>query len=362
MTDESYIKLTLELAKKGIGKVSPNPLVGCVIIKDERIIGAGYHEKFGGNHAEVNAINSARENLEGAILYINLEPCSHHGKTPPCVDKIIEKKVKRVVIGTLDMNPVVSGAGIKKLKTAGIEVKVGLLEKECIDLNKFFFKYITKKLPYVTLKAAQTIDGKIADTTGNSKWVSSAASRRHVHLLRAKYDAVLVGSGTVKSDDPTLTVRLTEGRNPKRIILDSKLELSSNHKIFSTNNDKNLIVVTTKNNIDKKRRIKRLNSLGVKILFAKENSDGKINLKSALTELAKNQISSILVEGGCEIYTSFLKENLYDNIILFIAPKLLGSGLPLVNSFGKSTIKNALKVKFVNIESVDDDLYVELSK
>lgn len=362
MTDESYIKLTLELAKKGIGKVSPNPLVGCVIIKDERIIGAGYHEKFGGNHAEVNAINSARENLEGATLYINLEPCSHYGKTPPCVDKIIEKKVKRVVIGTLDMNPVVSGAGIKKLKTAGIEVKVGLLEKECIDLNKFFFKYITKKLPYVTLKAAQTIDGKIADTTGNSKWVSSAASRRHVHLLRAKYDAVLVGSGTVKSDDPTLTVRLTEGRNPKRIILDSKLELSSNHKIFSTNNDKNLIVVTTKNNIDKKRRIKRLNSLGVKILFAKENSDGKINLKSALTELAKNQISSILVEGGCEIYTSFLKENLYDNIILFIAPKLLGSGLPLVNSFGKSTIKNALKVKFVNIESVDDDLYVELSK
>lgn len=361
MTDESYIKLTLELAKKGIGKVSPNPLVGCVIIKDERIIGAGYHEKFGGNHAEVNAINSARENLEGATLYINLEPCSHYGKTPPCVDKIIEKKVKRVVIGTLDMNPVVSGAGIKKLKTAGIEVKVGLLEKECIDLNKFFFKYITKKLPYVTLKAAQTIDGKIADTTGNSKWVSSAASRRHVHLLRAKYDAVLVGSGTVKSDDPTLTVRLTEGRNPKRIILDSKLELSSNHKIFSTNNDKNLIVVTTKNNIDKKRRIKRLNSLGVKILFAKENSDGKINLKSALTELAKNQISSILVEGGCEIYTSFLKENLYDNIILFIAPKLLGSGLPLVNSFGKSTIKNALKVKFVNIESVDDDLYVELS-
>lgn len=361
MTDESYIKLTLELAKKGIGKVSPNPLVGCVIIKDERIIGAGYHEKFGGNYVEVNAINSARENLEGATLYINLEPCSHYGKTPPCVDKIIEKKVKRVVIGTLDMNPVVSGAGIKKLKTAGIEVKVGLLEKECIDLNKFFFKYITKKLPYVTLKAAQTIDGKIADTTGNSKWVSSAASRRHVHLLRAKYDAVLVGSGTVKSDDPTLTVRLTEGRNPKRIILDSKLELSSNHKIFSTNNDKNLIVVTTKNNIDKKRRIKRLNSLGVKILFAKENSDGKINLKSALTELAKNQISSILVEGGCEIYTSFLKENLYDNIILFIAPKLLGSGLPLVNSFGKSTIKNALKVKFVNIESVDDDLYVELS-
>ncbi len=362
MTDESYIKLTLELAKKGIGKVSPNPLVGCVVIKDERIIGAGYHEKFGGNHAEVNAINSARENLEGATLYINLEPCSHYGKTPPCVDKIIEKKFKRVVIGTLDMNPVISGTGIKKLKAAGIEVKVGLLEKECIDLNKFFFKYITKKLPYVTLKAAQTIDGKIADAAGNSKWISSAASRRHVHSLRAKYDAVLIGSGTVKSDDPSLTVRLTEGRNPKRIILDSKLELSPNHKIFSINSDRNLIVVTSRKNIDKKRRIKKINSFGAKIIFAKENSNGKINLRSALTELSKIQIASVLVEGGCEVYTSFLKENLYDNIILFIAPKILGSGLPLVNSFGKSTIKNTLKVKFVNIETLDDDLCVELSK
>lgn len=362
MTDESYIKLAVELAKKGMGKVSPNPLVGCVIIKDERIIGAGYHEKFGGNHAEVNAINSARENLEGATLYINLEPCSHHGKTPPCVDKIIEKKIKRIVIGTLDMNPLISGAGVKKLKAAGIEVKVGLLEKECVELNKFFFKYITKKIPYVTLKAAQTLDGKIADMTGNSKWISSVASRRYVHSLRAKYDAVLVGAGTVQADDPSLTVRLTEGRNPKRIVLDENLELKTDHKIFTGNSDKNLIVVTTKKNIERKRRIKKLNSLGVKILFAKENSDGKINLKSALLELAKNQISSILVEGGSEIYTSFLKENLYDNIILFISPKILGTGLPFVNYFGKNTLKSALKVKFVNVETIDDDLLIELTR
>ena len=249
MTDESYIKLAIELAKKGIGKVSPNPLVGCVIIKDERIIGAGYHEKFGGNHAEINAINSARENLEGAALYINLEPCSHQGKTPPCVDKIIEKKIKRVVVGTLDMNPMISGAGVKKLKAAGIEVKVGLLEKECVELNKFFFKYITKKIPYVTLKVAQTIDGKIADTAGNSKWISSMVSRRRVHSLRTKYDAVLVGAGTVVSDDPSLTVRLTEGRNPKRIILDSNLDLTSEYKIIRNNPDKNLIVVTSKKSI-----------------------------------------------------------------------------------------------------------------
>ena len=362
MTDESYIKLAIELAKKGIGKVSPNPLVGCVIIKDERIIGAGYHEKFGGNHAEINAINSARENLEGASLYINLEPCSHQGKTPPCVDKIIEKKIKRVVVGTLDMNPMISGAGVKKLKAAGVEVKVGLLEKECVELNKFFFKYITQKIPYVTLKAAQTIDGKIADTAGNSKWISSIASRRRVHSLRTKYDAVLVGAGTVLSDDPSLTVRLTEGRNPKRIILDSNLDLTSEYKIIRNNPDKNLIVVTSKKSISKKRRIKKLNSLGAKVLFARENKNGMINLKSAMLELAKNEIASILVEGGSEIYTSFVRENLFDNIVLFISPKILGPGLSFVNAFGNGTLKNALKVKFVNVETIDEDLLVELAR
>lgn len=362
MTDESYIKLCIELAKKGIGKVSPNPLVGCVIIKDERIIGAGYHEKFGGNHAEVNAINSARESLEGATMYINLEPCSHHGKTPPCVDKIIEHKFKRVVIGTLDMNPLISGAGVKKLKSAGIEVKVGKLEKECVELNKFFFKYITKKTPYVTLKAAQTIDGKIADATGNSKWISSAASRRRVHSLRSKYDAVLVGAGTIKADNPRLTVRLTEGRNPKRVILDSNLELATNYKIFTNNDDANLILVTSKKSINRERRVKKLNDLGVKVLFVKQNENGMINLKAALVELAKNQIASVLVEGGSEIYTSFLRENLFDDIVLFISPTILGPGLPFVIDFGKSTIKNALKVKIVNVETIDEDLYVELTK
>jgi diaminohydroxyphosphoribosylaminopyrimidine deaminase / 5-amino-6-(5-phosphoribosylamino)uracil reductase len=362
LTDESYIKLVIELAKKGIGKVSPNPLVGCVIIKDERIVGAGYHEKFGGNHAEVNAINSAKESLEDATLYINLEPCSHKGKTPPCVDKIIEKKFKRVVIGTLDMNPLVSGAGIKKLKAAGIEVRVGLLEKECVELNKFFFKYIIKKIPYVTLKAAQTIDGKIADNGGNSKWISSVASRRQVHSLRAKYDAVLIGVGTVQADDPSLTVRLTEGRNPKRIILDSNLQLSTNHKIFSGNNDNNLIVVASRKSISRIRRIKKLNSLGVTVLFSRGNRDGNINLKSALQELAKHQIASVLVEGGSEIYTSFLHDNLFDNIILFISPKILGPGLSFVNDFGTANLKNVLKLKFVKVENIDDDLLVELTR
>ena len=362
MTDESYIQLAIEIAKKGIGRVSPNPLVGAVIVKHDKILGAGYHEKFGGNHAEINAIEKAKENIEGSTLYINLEPCSHFGKTPPCVDRIIEKKIKRVVVGTLDMNPLVSGKGVRKLKSAGIDVKVGVLENECIKLNKFFFKYITKKLPYVSLKAAQTIDGKIADKYGYSEWISSVPSRKFVHGLRSKYDAVLVGAGTVATDDPRLTVRLVEGRNPKRIVIDTYLKLKMSHKLFSNNNDKNLIVITSKKSIGKKRRINKLLSQGAQVLFAKEESNGRIELKDALRELRKIQIASVLVEGGSEIYTSFIKNNLFDDMFLFISPKILGCGFPVVGSLGIKSLKKSLKVEIRNVERVGDDLLLELSK
>jgi len=362
LTEESYIKLAIEIAKKGDGKVSPNPLVGCIIVKNDRILGAGFHEKFGGKHAEVNAIEKTGNNTEGATLYSNLEPCSHYGKTPPCVDLIISSKIKKVVIGTLDMNPQISGKGVKKLKAAGIEVKVGVLENECIALNKFFFKYITKKLPYVTLKAAQTIDGKIADKTGESSWISSVPSRKYVHSLRAKYDAVLVGAGTVEKDDPKLTVRLTEGRNPKRIILDPNLGLKLNHKIFTRNSDKNLIVITSKKSIGKKRRINKLNSLGVTLLFAKEEKEDRINLKSALRELQKIGIASVLVEGGSQVFTSFIKENLFDDMITFISPKILGCGVPVVGNLGIKQLQKSLKIKINNVEKIGDDVLVEFYK
>ena len=286
MTDESYIKLAIEIAKKGRGSVSPNPLVGCIIVKDERIIGAGYHEKYGENHAEINAINSAKESIEGSTLFVNLEPCSHQGLTPPCVDKIIENKIKRVVIGTLDMNPLVCGNGIKKLKSAGIDVKAGILESECTALNKFFFKHITKKIPYVTLKIAQTLDGKIADSKGDSKWISSLLSRRYVHELRSKYDAVLIGLGTVLKDNPSLTVRLTEGRNPRRVILDTRLRLSTEHKLFSSNSDKKLVIVTSNKSKSKERKIKKIKSKGAEVIFVREDK-GKLNLKNILKELSK---------------------------------------------------------------------------
>lgn len=362
LTDESYIKLSLEIAKKGTGKVSPNPLVGCVIIKNDRIIGAGFHEHFGGNHAEINAIENATEEIEGSTLYVNLEPCSHFGKTPPCVDKIIEKKIKRVVIGTMDMNPLVSGQGIKKLKSAGIDVKVGVLENECILMNKFFFKFITQKLPYVTLKAAQTIDGKIADNLGKSKWISCTASRRYVHKLRAKYDAVMVGIGTVKKDDPSLTVRLTEGRNPKRIVIDTKLNLKLSQSLFLNNHDHNLIIVTSKESLKNGSKIKKLLAHDAKIIFVKETSSNKINLKLTLRQLAKINISSILVEGGNEIFSSFVKQKLFDDMLVFITPKIIGSGLSVVSNLGINGIKQSLKVKIASAEKIGDDVLLKITK
>ena len=362
MTDESYIRLAIEIAKKGAGKVSPNPMVGAVIVKNERILGAGFHEKFGSKHAEINAIEKVKENIEGATLFTNLEPCSHYGKTPPCVDRIISEKIKRVVIGTLDMNPLISGKGVKKLKSAGIDVKVGVLENECIELNKFFFKYVTKKLPYVSLKAAQTIDGKIADKSGESSWISSLQSRKYVHSLRAKYDAVLVGKGTVEKDDPKLTVRLVEGRNPKRVILDANLDIKLSHRIFTKNNDKNLIVITSKKNAGKKRKINKLNSLGALVLFAKEESGEKVDLKSALRELYKIGIASVLVEGGSEVFTSFVKENLFDDMLMFISPKILGCGVPLIGNLGIKNLQKSVKAKIGNVEKIGDDILLELLK
>ena len=362
MTEESYIKLAIEIAKKGMGFVGPNPLVGCVIIKNERIIGAGFHEKYGGKHAEINAIESAIESVEGSSMYINLEPCNHSGHTPPCTSKIIESKIKRVVVGTLDMNPLVSGNGIKKLKSAGIEVKVGILENECVSLNKFFFKYIISGLPYVTLKVAQTLDGRIADEHGESKWISSTQSRRYVHELRSKYDAVLVGAGTVKKDDPNLTVRLVEGRNPRRIMIDTNLSIKSTNKLYLNNGDKKLIIVTSNKNTDKKNKIKRLENCGAHLIYVNEDEKNKLNLKEVLKELGKMKISSILVEGGGGVFTSFVKKNVFDEILLFMGPKILGTGLPTINNIGIKSLRNALKVKIGNCERIGDDLMVELYK
>lgn len=361
MADESYIQLTLEIARRGEGSVSPNPLVGCVVTKNNKIIGAGYHKKYGEAHAEINAINSTTESLEGSTLYVNLEPCSHFGHTPPCVDRIIQEKIKRVVIGTLDLNPI-SGNGVKKLKKAGIDVKVGVLEKECTELNKFFFKYSAQKIPYVTIKAAQTLDGMIADKQYNSGWISSSESRKFVHSLRSKYDAILIGSHTAKMDDPQLTVRLVEGRNPFRIVLDSKLKLRTDLKLFTKNSDKKTILVTTFDSEEKKNKIKKLQALGVKILFIRKNNRNRIHLKSLLKKLAKIEITSVLVEGGGEVFSSFVKQNIFDDILLFINPKILGDGIKTFPECGIKKLKEANKLKIKRSENIGDDILLFLTK
>jgi len=359
VADESYIQLTLELAKRGIGKVSPNPLVGCVITKNNKIIGAGFHTKYGDDHAEINAINSTQETLEGSTLYVNLEPCSHYGNTPPCVDRIIREKIKRVVIGTLDVNPLVNGKSIKKLKDAGVEVKAGLLEKECIELNKFFFKLISKKLPYVTLKAAATLDGKIADVNSNSEWISSSESRKYVHSLRNKYDAVLIGANTALIDNPQLTVRHIDGRNPWRIILDTKLSLPLNLKLFQKNFDKRTVLVISENGLKKKRKLGELEKIGVKIIIVKKQVNNKTDLKFLLKELAKLNITSVLVEGGSKIFTSFIKQKLFDDLLVFISPKLIGEGVLVIQNIGINSIKDAINLKLKSCEVIADDIIAE---
>ncbi|HCY74822.1 MAG TPA: bifunctional diaminohydroxyphosphoribosylaminopyrimidine deaminase/5-amino-6-(5-phosphoribosylamino)uracil reductase RibD [Ignavibacteriales bacterium] len=362
MADESYIQLAIEIAKKGEGSVSPNPLVGCVIVKNNRIIGAGYHQKYGEDHAEINAINSSSESLEGSTLYVNLEPCSHYGKTPPCVERIIKEKIKRVVIGTLDINPLVSGNGVKALKKAGVEVKVGVLEKECIELNKFFFRYITTKLPYITLKAAQTLDGLIADFNNRSDWISSSESRKYVHWLRSRYDAVLIGFETAKKDNPKLTVRLTEGRSPYRVVLDSNLSLKSDLNLFNHNSDNKTIVIASEQSRSKIKKINQLKKSGVTLLFAKSDNDGRLKLKSVIKELSDLQIISVLVEGGSKIYSSFIKQNLFDDIYLFVSPKILGSGLKTFSEIGSKKLSDALKLSIRNSQKLGDDILIELVK
>ena len=324
--DINYIKRCLELAGNGAGNVSPNPLVGSVIVKNGKVIGEGWHEKYGGLHAEANAIKNAVEDPEGATLYCNLEPCCHtNKKTPPCTAKIIESKIKRVVISNTDPNPFVAGKGIALLKSFGIEVKTGLLEDEGKYLNRFFFKHITTGLPYVTLKIAQSEDGKITSEKGKQTWLTGKESAEFVHLQRTLFDAVLIGANTVNIDNPQLNVRMVKGRNPKRIILDGNLASSIDAKIFNDIQSENTILFTGEKS-DKEKGI-QLEGKGIKIIRLAGDLYNKIPLAEVLKVLGSEMIISVFVEGGREIFTRFIKENLFDELIILQAPVTLGRGI-----------------------------------
>lgn len=316
-----FMQRAIYLAKKGLGHVSPNPLVGCVIVKNGRIIGEGYHGHFGGPHAEINAIENATEPVTGNDVYVTLEPCSHHGKTPPCVDRLIQEQVKKVFIAMKDPDPRVNGRGIRKLAEAGIEVNVGHMKTEARELNRFFIHFIRTGRPYIILKAATTMDGFIADRAGNSKWISSSRSRSEVHLLRSQVDAVLVGAGTVRADNPKLNVRIVEGRNPRKIILNKSGKLPPESYVFTDNT----ILVTAPAAMPEEKK-KQFTNIGVHLL-----EDNGPELAPLLRSFATMGLASLLVEGGAEIFGAFVEQGLVDEFLIYVAPVILGDGKRLFN-------------------------------
>ncbi len=358
MDDIFYMKRVVQLAKRGIGYVSPNPLVGSVIVKNGRILSEGYHAYFGGPHAEKIALSklSERERLN-ATLYVNLEPCCHHGKTPPCTDLIVQSKLSRVVIGASDPNPLVQGKGIEILRNAGMKVDTGILENQCQKLNDPYFKYITSNKPYVTLKIAQTVDGRIATDHGSSRWITGQSTRRFVHRLRKEHDAILVGSHTIIMDDPELTVRMVHGKNPRRIILDRLLDIPLKSRVLQSSQSQNTIIVTTtKIPPDKIHKIKEM---GIMHWQVKSDSSGSIHFPSLWKKMIKEGIISVLVEGGKEVFTSFLRSGEVDRIIVCMAPIFFGEGLSVFGDLGVHMPDEAIQLKEMSWNRKGSDMILE---
>ena len=360
MNDILIMKRVLELAKKGTSFASPNPLVGTVIIKNDHIISEGYHEKYGEKHAEIAAIEEASQSLEGATLYCNLEPCISkipNKKTPSCTERIIREQIKRVVISTKDPNPYVNGRGIKLLKENKVEVVENILYDEAKVLNERYFKFIKTGNPFIHLKIAQSIDGRIATINGNSKWITNQTALKKVHELRSQYDAILVGANTVIKDDPSLTVRLTNGKDPYRIILDNDLETSINSKLFSgIYKQKTLVFTSLKKGSNK---FKKFMDHGIQIISIPIEDVKNLDLYEIIKYLGKMNISSILVEGGGKIFTSFIKKRLFDKISIFIAPVLIGTGIESIGDLGIQSLKEAYRLERVKYEIIDQQVLIE---
>ena len=316
--DKKYMERALELAALGEGYVNPNPMVGAVVVKDGKIVGEGYHKKYGGPHAEVFALEEAGEKAEGATIYVTLEPCSHYGKTPPCAKKIIDMGIKRCIIASLDPNPLVSGRGIKMMTDAGIEVVTGIMEKEALELNRVFMKYISTKVPYLFLKCGITLDGKIASRTGNSKWITNELAREKVQKLRNKYMGIMVGINTVLADDPSLTARIENGRNPYRVVIDPFLDIPIDSKFVNFEDGKS-ILITSYNNVEKER-ISFLKKKNVNVIFL-EGIDFK--LYDILKKIGEIGIDGVLLEGGSFLISKAFSEDVIDGGEIFIAPKIL---------------------------------------
>ena len=355
------MKKALALAAKGAGMTSPNPMVGAVIVKGDKIIAAGYHRKAGTPHAEILALKKAGTRARGATLFITLEPCCHTDKrTPPCTKSIINAGIKKAVVAMKDPNPKVNGRGLKELANAGIKTKCGIMGKEAKELNEAFIKFITKKEPFVILKIAESIDGKIATSKGRSKWITGENSRRYVHELRSSVDAVLTGIGTVLKDNPLLTSRIRGGKNPYRIIVDTNLRIPLNAKVIKHKDHKTIIAAISKSKIQNPKKINKLKNLGVQVLIVKAKN-GKVDLKALLKELGKLNIMSLMIEGGSSINASALSDKVVDKVMFFIAPKIIGGADSITSVGGKSPalLKNALRINNLQIKKMGEDLLLE---
>ena len=356
--DEKYMDLALELAEKGRGYVNPNPMVGAVVVKDGEIVGKGWHKFYGGPHAEVYALDEAGAKAEGATIYVTLEPCSHFGKTPPCAEKIKKMKIKKCVIACLDPNPIVAGRGKKILEEAGIEVVVGVREKEAKELNKVFMKYITEKNPYLFLKCAITLDGKIATNERDSKWITNEKSREKVQFLRHEYMGIMVGINTLINDNPRLTARIENGVNPFRIVVDPHLCTPLESNFVNMADDNKSIIVTSKEN-EKNDKITELENKNVKIIYM-EGYDFSVH--EILKKIGELKIDSVLLEGGSYLISKAFKENRIDGGEIFIAPKILGGGLPFIDDFDFKEIKDCFHLENVKFNVYDDNISVEFHK
>lgn len=362
MTKEDYMKLAIELAKEAQGYTSPNPMVGCVVVKNGEIIATGYHEKYGGFHAERNALTKVDINYEGADLYVNLEPCCHYGKTPPCTDIIIEKKISRVFVGSMDTNPLVKGKGVKILRNHGIYVETGILEEECRKLNETFYYSIEHKIPFVAMKYAMSMDGKIAAYTGDSKWVTSEESRKDTQFLRKKYKGIMVGINTVLRDNPFLTLRMEgETISPVRIICDSNLRIPLECNIVNTASDYRTIVACKKSIKDSDcKKIKKLQAKNVEVVFVDEKAGQGIDLRKLMEEMYNRKIDGILLEGGGTLNAAMLKEKLVNKVYAYIAPKLIGGANALTPVEGKGVEKmsDAFLLSDVEIRRITNDILI----
>ena len=365
--DKKYMRMAIELAKKGEGAVNPNPLVGAVVVKDGKVVGKGYHRFFGGSHAEVYALEEAGKEACGATIYVTLEPCSHYGKTPPCAKKIIDMGIKKCFVGSSDPNPQVAGKGVAMLKKAGIEVVESVLKDKCDKLNQVFFKYIKTKIPYLFLKCAITLDGKIATKTGNSKWITNEIAREKVQFYRNKFMGIMVGINTVVLDNPSLTARIQNGVNPFRVVVDPHLKIDENCKVVKNNEDEKTVIITSQKNqfvensenindkdFEIKMKQKRLSQNNkVKFIFLDKE---KFSFKEMLEEIGKMGIDSVLLEGGESLISLAFKEEVIDAGEIFVANKILGdkNAKPFISGFSKDKMEEAIL-----LNNVKNNIYGE---